>query len=325
MTDREPDLPGGRHQGLLLVEAEAPARRQRQDAGEAEDARGQQEPAVDQAGRAVVPGDVGGHAQHGDHQVHHAGDAAAAVVGEAVGADEAADVEVLGQLVADLAVGGRLRRVVLGGGFDVSHGVGLLGHRQQARRPASRARPSGHAARTLAALSGSDSGITRTPATLVMKFVSPFQRGSTWTWRWRRHAGAGRAPEVHADVQPVGPVGGPQGGGRVGDADPELGVLGRGELVELAHLAVGHDQHVPVRVREGVEDGEAVLAPPDDVGLLVGQARVEDAPEDRPLTFGLGRGAWSRTRCASRPRGARGSRLVATGARRWPRRWPAGR
>ena len=51
---------------------------------------------------------------------------------------------------------------------------------------------------------GSDSGSTRTPATEVMKLVSPDQRGTTWRWRWRGDPGPGGPAEVGPEVEPVG-------------------------------------------------------------------------------------------------------------------------
>ena len=36
-----------------------------------------------------------------------------------------------------------------------------------------------------------------------MKLVSALQLGTTCQWRWSGHAGAGDAPEVHADVEAV--------------------------------------------------------------------------------------------------------------------------
>ena len=54
-------------------------------------------------------------------------------------------------------------------------------------------------------LAGS-SGITRVSPTTVMKLVSPFQRGTTCRWMWSATPAPAEPPEVHPQVDPVGPV-----------------------------------------------------------------------------------------------------------------------
>ncbi len=68
--------------------------------------------------------------------------------------------------------------------------------------------------------------MTRTSATAVMKFVSPSSAAAVDV-QVAGHAGAGRAPEVHPDVDAVGAVGGPDGPHPHRHPGPQLVVLGR--------------------------------------------------------------------------------------------------
>jgi hypothetical protein len=104
------------------------------------------------------------------------------------------------------------------------------------------------------------------------------------------HARPTRGSEVDADVEPVGVIRRFDGPHRVRDRTPQLGVLVGRQRLEVTHLAVRHHEHVTADVREPVEDREGERAPPHDVGLLVGQAAVEDAPEHRRAHAGVGRG-----------------------------------
>ena len=128
------------------------------------------------------------------------------------------------------------------------------------------------------------SGRTRASATAVMKLVSAFQRGSTWTWRWPATPAPAAAPRLSPTLTPLGPVRRLERDHRVGDRAPTARPPPRRPGPRARHLAVGHHQHVAAGVREAVEDGEARLAPLHDVASrLVGHARREDACEDRAL------------------------------------------
>ena len=70
------------------------------------------------------------------------------------------------------------------------------------RRP--HRQPDGQAPCTLRQLSGSVSGMTRTPATVVMKLVSPVHRGRTWRWRWRGIPAPAARPRLAPMLNPSG-------------------------------------------------------------------------------------------------------------------------
>ena len=99
MTDREPHCLLRRDQCVLLVVAHPPARGDADRAGDPEEERGPGHAVVDQ--HHVIVGDEPHHeAECGEHQVDHTRNAASAVVGEPVRADETGGVEVGGELVA---------------------------------------------------------------------------------------------------------------------------------------------------------------------------------------------------------------------------------
>ena len=138
----------------------------------AEQRRRQQEAAVDQHGVVAAAGHAGRQAARRDDQVDHAGDSA-------------------GGCCRGTCTARRSR--------ETSRSSGSASRTSPSGWSAIAAqRYRGHAARSLAALDDSVSGRTRTSATVVMKFVSPFQRGRTWTWRCAGTPAPAGAPEVHA-------------------------------------------------------------------------------------------------------------------------------
>src|SRR5579875_237628 len=94
-------------------------------------------------------------------------------------------------------------------------------------------------------------------------------------------AGAGGPTEVDADVDPVGPVGGPQRRHGGGHAGPQVAGLPGEELVEGPGVPDGHDHEVATGVGVGVE--EADDAPggvaPHDMRLRVRAAAGEQSAE----------------------------------------------
>ncbi len=63
---------------------------------------------------------------------------------------------------------------------------------------------SGQASRRRFQVAGSASGITRSPAMVVMKLVSPFQRGRTWMWKWPGMPAPAAAPMLVPTLIPWG-------------------------------------------------------------------------------------------------------------------------
>src|SRR5699024_8864244 len=81
-------------------------------------------------------------------------------------------------------------------------------------------------------------------------------------------AGSGPGAEVESDVDPVRAIGPSDcGDGRVHPA-PQFGTLVLGQIAEIGNGADGQHHEVAGSVGEGVEDGEAAFAPPDDEGFL---------------------------------------------------------
>ena len=151
-------------------------------------------------------------------------------------------------------------------------------------------------------------GIMRVFATVVTKFESPVQRGTTWTCGVLLTLLPGR-PRLMPTLTPPASTGpsalAPSVTGR-----PQLG--GLGAVRSAGRPPRGRAAPSGDRSRTGdVEDGEARRAAVQDVDLLVWQAGLENAGEHRRR--GLGRSAAPsrpRTLSAIRSRAARASRRV---------------
>ena len=107
----------------------------------------------------------------------------------------------------------------------------------------------------------SDSGSTRVSPIVVMKFVSPSQRGNTCPCRCLGIPGASGLAQVHADVHAVGAVGGLEGLDRLADHQEVVLVLGVAEFLDRRRRDAGAGSRVTRPVREGVQDDEAQVAP----------------------------------------------------------------
>ena len=100
---------------------------------------------------------------------------------------------------------GRRRRSSIWSGIDAAHVVGLedLGVDTAVMQP-----PPANASRSAApACPRRLSGITRVSPRTGMKFVSPFQRGTTCMCTWSAKPGARDLAQVHADVEALRAVG----------------------------------------------------------------------------------------------------------------------
>ena len=180
-----------------------------------------------------------------------------------------------------------------------------------AQRPALSRRPPPNAGHTFAPRSERPrvSGRTRASATVVMKLVSPFQRGRTCTWKWPGTPAPAARPRLAPDVEPVGPVRRLEGLDGRGHALPTRPRTPRRvEGLELAHVPGRHHHQVAARVGVGVEDGDDRAR--SDGATRCGSRRRAGRCRGWRRTTQPPSGAWPaaparRTRCASRPTAAR--------------------
>jgi hypothetical protein len=158
------------------------------------------------------------------------------------------------------------------------------------------------------------SGITRVPATDVMKLVSPDQRGRTWRWTWAGIPGPGRPAQVGPHVQPVGLVG-PSMAVTASRVAAQTSADSARSARPAPDVAQGQHQDVPAGVGVGVQDDERPLPrqttrlSTEGGPLSASRQNTHDASScrmpRRPAP------APSPPRCsrgASRPRGSPGSR-----------------
>ena len=99
-------------------------------------------------------------------------------------------------------------------------------------------------------------------------------------------AASGGRPEVDPDVDGVAPERRLERHHRRAHERPQLGVLVGGERLEVGDTTVGEHQQVPGGVGELVEEHEAGAAAVQQVLLVVGPVRSEDALEERASVGG---------------------------------------
>ena len=117
-------------------------------------------------------------------------------------------------------------------------------------------------------------------ASTGMKFVSPFQRGTTWRWPWSTIPAPATRPRFQPTLKPSGAKTARRALDRR-DREPlhfeRLRVL---EVVERRAVPVGRDHEVARGIRELVEEDEGELAAVDhELRLVLRQRRgaAEDA------------------------------------------------
>ena len=254
VPDRESDGAVCCDQRRGLVDLHPPRRRHGEHAGRGQQERRPQPP--DGHDRRV---DRRPH-QHGhgsEHQVDHTGPAAATVVRELVGPHVAGGVEVVGELVTD----------VVGVGHTLRGRFGAIGHPDSLRSrsalwPRRRDLRRGGRQRLRKRLGVGDRrhevGVAHPARHDVDVQVV-------------RHGTAGRPAEVEPDVHPARRVRGADRGRRIRHGRPQVGGLRRGQVGQVGHLAVRHDEQVTRGVREDVGDDEALRRAVHDVGLGVGE------------------------------------------------------
>ena len=114
------------------------------------------------------------------------------------------------------------------------------------------------------------SDITLVSASTGMKFVSPFQRGTTWKWIWSSTPAPLTRPMFAPKLYPCGMHDIVQRPDRALDGLHDLGKFLAGELLDIRRLPVRDNHEVTAVVRIAVHDDEAEFpAPHDQVAVVI--------------------------------------------------------
>ena len=113
-----------------------------------------------------------------------------------------------------------------------------------------------------------------------MKFVSPFQRGTTCRCRWPSTPAPATRPRLIPALNPCGDIAAVSACTLRVEQRPHLGALGCVQVAGRGQMPVGRDHHVPVRVRVQVHEHVGALAAVHDEagGIVAGRAVAEHAP-----------------------------------------------
>ena len=118
------------------------------------------------------------------------------------------------------------------------------------RSHAAALRRRGHASVSFCHATCSVSGITRVPAMVVMKLVSPDQRGSTCRWTWEGMPAPGGSTQVGPHIQPVRVIGPLDGRHGVLCRRPYFGRLLIRQVAQRSDMAQRQHQHVSAGIRD---------------------------------------------------------------------------